>query len=369
MKRILVLTLLIVLSVAYGADKVALATKVSGQVSLVNLQNAKSPLKRNTILETGMKIETGPDGVAVIMFIDDKSILRVQRDTYLTVGGERSATAISKQIDMQFGKLRAEVAEQRQGEFQISTPTSVASVKGTDFWTTSDPVYGDIFLGVSGLIEVENLISGGIINVGGGQVGESKQDGTTDVANYVLLVGEILTAADNLLTLDPVQLEDGTQFNGRVVLDASTSFAGPVPVVASTATISGKANDDGSILAIQIEIEEVEVDTEPLDVGEVEPQTGGSTEGGSSLFTAVDGNFAATGVTTQDSLVINSGANTGRYEIVDVGDNTLTIGGTFAATEAGIDYEISRNIIAPKELIIQFRNSEGETKELLIIYE
>ncbi len=245
MKRLIVLTLLIVLNVAYAADKIALATKVSGQVTLVDLQNAKSPLKRNTILESGMKVETGADGVAVIMFIDDKSILRIQRNTFLTVGGERGATAISKQIDMQFGKLRAEVAEQRQGEFQITTPTSVASVKGTDFWTTSDPVFGDIFLGVSGLIEVQNLISGGIIDVAGGQVGESRQDGTTEVANYVLLVGELLTTSDNLLTLDPVQLEDGTQFNGRVVLDASTSFAGPAPAVASTATISGKANPVG----------------------------------------------------------------------------------------------------------------------------
>ena len=369
MKRLIIFVLLIVLNVAYTADKIALATKVSGQVTLVNLQNAKSPLKRNTILESGMKIETGSDGVAVIMFIDDKSILRIQRDTYLTVGGERGATAISKQIDMQFGKIRAQITEQRQGEVTISTPTSVASVKGTDFWTTSDPVFGDIFLGVSGLIEVQNLISGGIIQVGGGQVGESKTDGTTEVANYVLLVGELLTASDNLLTLDPVQLEDGTQFNGRVVLDASTTFAGPAPAVASMATISGKANDDGSVVAIQIEIEEVEIETEPLETGEAAPQTGGSTEAGSSTFTAVNANFAATGVTTQDSLVINSGANTGRYEIIDVGDNTLTIGGTFAATETGIDFEIARNIIAPKELIILFRNAEGETKELLIIYE
>ena len=41
MKRLIVLTLLIVLNVAYAADKIALATKVSGQVTLVDLQNAK----------------------------------------------------------------------------------------------------------------------------------------------------------------------------------------------------------------------------------------------------------------------------------------------------------------------------------------
>ncbi len=261
MKRTIVYLLLIAITRAWGAEKIAFTTKVSGRVTLTTPQGQTNPLKRGTALNMGEKIVTGSDGTVVIMFIDDKSILRIQKNTTLTIGGESTGSgagrAISKQIDMQFGKLRAQVAEQRKGEFLISTPTSVASVKGTDFWVTSDPVLGDIFLGVSGLIEVENLISGGTISVGGGQVGTSNPDGTTEVTTYILLVSELLTVSDNLLTMES-STAGGTQFNGRVIIDERTTWAGPAPTVGATVTVSGTANDDGSVTAIQVEVEEAE---------------------------------------------------------------------------------------------------------------
>ncbi len=259
MKRTIVFLLLIALTSAWGADKIAFTTKVSGQVTLTTPEGQTNPLKRGTAINTDEKIVTGSDGSVVIMFIDDKSILRIQKNTTLTIGGESTGSgagrALSKQIDMQFGKLRAQVAEQRKGEFQIITPTSVASVKGTDFWTTSDPVMGDIFLGVSGLIEVENLISGGTISVGGGQVGSSRPDGTTEVTTYVLLVSELLTVSENLLTMEPSSGR-GVQFNGRVIIDERTTWAGPAPTVGATVTVSGTANDNRSVTAIQVEVEE-----------------------------------------------------------------------------------------------------------------
>lgn len=258
LKRISLYLLLCTVSFAWGADRIALATKVSGQVSLIDLAELTAPLKRGTVLEDGMIVETGTDGLAVIMFIDDKSILRIHKNTILTVGGERSATAISKNITIEIGKVRAQVAEQRRGEFVIATPTSVASVKGTDFWVTTDPVLGDIFLGVEGLIEILNLISGNIIEVGGGQVGTSGTDGSTSVTTYVLIVGELLTVADNLLTMEATDT-GGAAFNGQVILNDQTTYAGLEPAVGSTAIISGTINDDGAVVAIQVEVEEVAV--------------------------------------------------------------------------------------------------------------
>ena len=259
MKRTHLILVLACTSLAWGAERIAFTTKVSGQVNLINLQDQTVPLKRGTVLSAGERIETRSDGTAIIMFIDDKSLLRIQNNTSLALGGERSATAIDKQIDMQFGKLRAEVAEQRQGSFTISTPISVASVKGTDFWVTSDPVLGDIFLGIEGLIEVQNLVSGGVIEVGGGQVGTSEPDGTTEVTTYVLLVGELLEVSDNALSMEPAELGEGdsrVQFNGQVVLTDQTTYAGPDPEPGVMAAVSGTANDDGSMTAIQVVVEE-----------------------------------------------------------------------------------------------------------------
>ena len=269
--------LALVLSAAlFAQDRVALATKVTGQVTLTKGSTAAIPLKRGTMLGSGDTIITGADGVTVIMFIDDRTILRIQRNSELTLELQRLASGIDKQINMQFGKLKAEVAEQRQGQFLISTPTSVASVKGTDFWATSDPILGDIFLGISGLIEVQNLISNEIIQVGGGEVGTSTPDGATSVTVYVLLVGDLTSVADNLFTMDATEIgEGGESFNGNIVLVSSTTYAGPAAAIGLKATVSGTLNDDGSISAIQVEIQEEDEAIEE----EAEEKSGGTPGG------------------------------------------------------------------------------------------
>ncbi len=260
-----------------NAQDIAIALKVSGQVNVTNLEDQTMPLKLGDKFRGGETIQTLSDGLVVIYFTDDKSQLSIQKNTTLTIGAEVTATAISKQIDMQFGKLRAEVTEQR-GEFLVSTPVSVASVKGTDFWATSDPILGDVFLGVTGLIEVQNLISGGVIEVGGGQVGTSDPEGNTAVATYVLIVGELLSVSDTRLTMEPAEVGEGIQFNGQVLLSDRTTYAGPEPAVGSMTTISGTANDDGSVEAIQVVVEEVEEELEEVedtgDTGEAGTQPG-----------------------------------------------------------------------------------------------
>ena len=255
--RIAIVLLVTASTLLLGQDKVAVATRVTGQVTLTKPSNQPAPLRRNTVLATGDRIRTGADGITVLMFIDDKTILRIQRNSDLSIGGQRTANAIDKQINMRFGKLKAEVAVQRLGQFLISTPTSVASVKGTDFWATSDPVLGDIFLGISGLIEVRNLISNQVIEVGGGQVGTSTPDGQTEVTTYVLLVGELVSVSSSQLSMEATEIgEGGESFNGQIALVSATTYAGPAPTVGSTATVSGTLNDDGSVQAIQIEIQE-----------------------------------------------------------------------------------------------------------------
>ena len=79
------------------------------------------------------------------------------------------------------GTLKADVPKQRKGDFVISTPTSVASVKGTEFWMISDPLLGDKVIGIEGLVELQNLISGEVANIGADQTGSSTPNGTLTV--------------------------------------------------------------------------------------------------------------------------------------------------------------------------------------------
>lgn len=164
-------------------DKLALTLKARGEVKLKRSQEAnfKPNLAVGTPLYSEDHLKTGKDGMAVLVFLDDKSQIKVRENSEMIIRGQRSSTAIAKNISMSFGTLKAEVSPQRKGDFVIATPTSVASVKGTVFWVQSDPVNGDVFYGLSGQIEVTNNESGVTVVVGANQTGISTPSGDVNV--------------------------------------------------------------------------------------------------------------------------------------------------------------------------------------------
>ena len=98
-------------------------------------------------------------------------------NSQFVVGGKKSPEGISKNINLGYGKMTANVSPQKGKQFVVSTPTSVASVKGTEFFISSDPTDGDQFILFSGLLEVENGVSGQIINMTEGETANSSPDG------------------------------------------------------------------------------------------------------------------------------------------------------------------------------------------------
>ncbi len=137
----------------------------------------------NALMGTQLKnndwIKTGEDGFVAIFFLDDKSQLKVKGNSEMEILAAVERGKISKTISLDYGTVKASVSKQK-GEFRIATPTSVASVKGTEWWVESDE-NGDIFIVVEGVVEVENLISGTVQNVGEDETATSNPDGTVDV--------------------------------------------------------------------------------------------------------------------------------------------------------------------------------------------
>ena len=158
-------------------NKIAVATKVKGPVEIMPIgKKGFSDLEPGTILSDGDKIRTGPSGFTAIIFIDDKSTLKVKDNSEVVITGKRTAASISKKINMDEGTIRATVKKQNTN-FVIQTPTSVASVKGTDFWLVSDPETGDQIIGIEGIVGLVNNESGQEIDVSEGMSGLSTPDG------------------------------------------------------------------------------------------------------------------------------------------------------------------------------------------------
>ena len=176
--------LIILLTVSqFGlAQPIAIATKAMGTVEInKNLKPGYISLKAGTILEDGDGIRTGSDGFVLLIFIDDKSQLKVKGDSEVTISGKKIASAISKNIRMDNGTIRAEVNKQRKGEFVIQSTTSVASVKGTAFWFIANSEVGDMIIGLEGIVDLFNVISGLNVDVTAGNTGISDSNGNIDV--------------------------------------------------------------------------------------------------------------------------------------------------------------------------------------------
>ena len=167
-------------SIAFGS-KIAVATKVKGLVEIIPIGKTEFfDLKAGTILSDGDKIRTGKSGFVAIIFIDDKSTLKLKGDTEAIISGQRTSASISKKINMDTGTIRATVNKQNT-DFVIQTPTSVASVKGTDFWLLTDPIAGDQVIGIEGIVGLMNNETGQEVDVNEGMSGISTPDGNLGV--------------------------------------------------------------------------------------------------------------------------------------------------------------------------------------------
>lgn len=176
---VVIVALLLSMSTVLHADSarsVAVTVKVTGDVQLQAAgEEDEQALTRGQRLNDGDRIRTGGEGRAVIVFTDDKSQLKLTPMTDLVLHVERGEGRSDKEVELSVGTLWSKVSRQ-QGEFRIATPTSVASVKGTAWWTKASGSSTQIITeeGIVALVSRETGLS---VDVMMGQTGES--DGQT----------------------------------------------------------------------------------------------------------------------------------------------------------------------------------------------
>ena len=255
------LGLLAILSVGFSADKLAVTTKKQGKVDLTSAETEKkSELKKGALLYDQDRINTGKDGLALIMFLDDKSQLKLKSDTEVIISGSRGSSGISKRISMNQGVLKASIATQRRGEFIITTPTSVASVKGTEFWIISIPDSGDIIVSNSGTIELVNTVTGEVITVPAGVIVESTADGEMNILETIKISGDATSElSGDQFSLQNIQMIEGevdpSSISGSVTVTSSTVFEGGNIIAGAQVTARGAFDSQsGNTIATLIEV-------------------------------------------------------------------------------------------------------------------
>lgn len=140
---------------AIAKDNVAVTVKYKGEVRITPESSFKTAaVKKGQVFQHGDKVETGPASFCSIKFLDDKSLLRIKEKSVCIIEGKKENNAIEKNIFVEVGTFFLSLFQQKEN-LKVTTPTSVASVKGTKFWCIQ--IAGQtMYICTEGSIEVGN---------------------------------------------------------------------------------------------------------------------------------------------------------------------------------------------------------------------
>ena len=176
------LIILLFITSLFSASSLAIVSKTKG-----NVKHKKKTQKQLGAAKIGMELynndylQTGQNGFAKYVYLDDGTQIKVHNNSEVYIRGEVERRSIIKQLKVDEGTVKFDVKRQSIDEFTVITPTSVASVKGTSFWIDCNGENGDQFFGESGSVVIRNRESGEKRELTKNKVANSLPDGTLKV--------------------------------------------------------------------------------------------------------------------------------------------------------------------------------------------
>ena len=201
MKRSVLLIIIIAFMVTlYANPPVALTLKMRGDVTL-DREESISQLSEGTALHNRDSLQSSDESYAFIKFVDDGATLRLFPNSIMTIIAQKNGENLDKGGFLQVGNVFSKVNKDR-GEYRVETPTTVASVKGTEGFVIVDENGTTTIITIKGTFEVYNKESGLTIDVTEGNTATSTADGLLESEPTGQLDEELL---DSLEDVDDVQ--------------------------------------------------------------------------------------------------------------------------------------------------------------------
>ncbi len=133
--------------------------------------------EKGDLLMAGDRVKTGQQSLAILKF-NDRSIVRVREKSEIAMTTESDGKATVKTIDGATGSYGFDIQKQQSDEkFRFTSPTSVASIRGT-MGTWSSGLGNDTLILPTGLVSLLNKISDRNLDVPAGYVAFSNADGS-----------------------------------------------------------------------------------------------------------------------------------------------------------------------------------------------
>jgi len=220
----------IIISTFVRSEEVAVITKNNGKIKY---KKYSANLFKNRV-NPGMELfnqdllSTGNDGFVMFAYLDDGSLIKVHKNSNVFVNGKVKNSNINKDIIIEDGFLKFDINKQKQNEFKIVTPTSVASVKGTVFYLDCQNDR-DVFYGLEGIVEILNIESNDVSNLTINKKITSTPDGTLTIEEIdkddIQYIQQI--QKESGLELDEIEnfeIDDGTGIDDNTLDDNTNSI-------------------------------------------------------------------------------------------------------------------------------------------------
>ena len=349
---IIVLLCTIALAVtAQNRKPIATVFKPIGTVEVKTDGKNWVPAKPAMPLAAGDMVRTQENSFAIVKFLEN-SVIRVQEKSEVTISGTIAKGEFSKNVDIQQGGVGFQVKKRPNEKFEFSTPTSVASIRGTTGLLLAGQDSNDVLILGSGNIDFLNRISNRLRNVKPGQTAFSFANGSVDVK-------ESSPEDQRLLNQSGA---DTTKSEGNNGGTSSDSTNGGMSV---GMTISAPVGKEGQNLAVAVEISSASVPFDSVRSSAESMMLYYRTSAGAP-FAALKGSVSERAVrfTLPAAAVIPPSVSV--YAVLRMKDGT-----TFTVPSASPE---SNPIVLPvqaaqkNELRIPFTDPSGKKKTMVIEY-
>ncbi|MCS7151358.1 MAG: FecR family protein [Endomicrobia bacterium] len=136
-----------------GESTSVVLSSYKGKVEIL-VEGKKLSIKKGMLLKEDYIIRTGKDSMAVLIFQDGSNIV-LGANSEISL---RRLTNNDTTLDLKNGRLKAEVTPRQPGQnFEVRTPVSVASVRGTKFMLSFENGISDLIVIEGNVLFSDNL--------------------------------------------------------------------------------------------------------------------------------------------------------------------------------------------------------------------
>jgi len=166
----------------WAEDPVAVCMKVKGQVTVAR-DGENSTLSTGDMLYHNDELTSSDDSYAAVKFVDGSALLKLFPNSNLRLVATMEDGELNKRPYVEEGDVYSRVMR-RAGVYEVESPTTVTSVKGTDFLVSVDEEgITDLFT-MSGVVSFSNKRDENSVDVGAGQRAQSSGEGDIETASF-----------------------------------------------------------------------------------------------------------------------------------------------------------------------------------------